>query len=68
MTARNAGAKERYVPIPGSFYAAQNATQREQLAKTAPTATGKVRRNVRHAAEREKHDDALQLLLAFYKF
>jgi len=65
---RNAWAKERYAAILGSFYAAQNATEKEQLAKTALTAKGKARRNVNHAAEREKHDNARSVLLAFYKF
>ena len=68
MTVKNAWAKERYAAKRGSFYTAQNATEREQLPKTALNAKGKVRRNVNHAAAREKHDNALRLPLAFYKF
>lgn len=54
--------------IAGPLYAAQNAMEKEQLAKIALTATGKVRRNANHAAGREKNDDTRQLLIAFYKF
>jgi hypothetical protein len=49
------------------LYDAQNATEKEQLAKIVPTATGKVRRNVNHAAAQEKHDNSMGPLV-FYKF
>jgi hypothetical protein len=45
----------------GSFYVAQNVTEKEQLAKTALSAMEKERRNVNHAAAPEKHDTPLSL-------
>jgi hypothetical protein len=67
LIARNVWAREPFVGREELLYDAQNATEKEQLAKIVPTATGKVRRNVNHAAAQEKHDDSMSPLV-FYKF
>jgi hypothetical protein len=53
---RDAWARELYAATAASFYVAQNAMEKEQLPRTAPTAMEKVRRNVNHAAAQEKDD------------
>jgi len=67
LIARNVWAREPFVGREELLYDAQNATEKEQLAKIVPTATGKVRRNVNHAAAQEKHDNSMSPIV-FYKF
>ena len=46
---------------------APNATEKDQLARTVPTARGMARRSASHVVALEKHDCA-GWLVAFYKF